>query len=71
MGLRTGGPREVPTACGARGVRVVTEWVDVTKATWPEARFDVVVCTYLHLPAPQRQAVLSHMASAVKPGATW
>lgn len=52
----------------ARGVRVVTEWVDVTKATWPEARFDVVVCTYLHLPAPQRQAVLSHIASAVKPG---
>ncbi|WP_302104619.1 class I SAM-dependent methyltransferase [Polycladomyces zharkentensis] len=52
----------------SRGVRVTTEWVDVTKAKWPEAHFDVVVCTYLHLPAPQRQAVLSFMASAIKPG---
>lgn len=51
-----------------RRVPVTAKLVDVTRAEWPKDHFDVVVCTYLHLPAPQRQAVLSHIASAVKPG---
>ncbi|NJC73906.1 class I SAM-dependent methyltransferase [Planosporangium thailandense] len=52
----------------ARGVRV--EWVtaDLLGYAPPAAAFDAVLVAYLHLPAPDRAAVLARAAGALAPG---
>jgi protein-L-isoaspartate O-methyltransferase len=51
-----------------RGVQVETKRVDVTQPVWEQEAYDAIICTFLHLLAPERQYVLSQMAASLKPG---
>lgn len=54
----------------ARGVAV--EWVvaDVLTHPLPDAAYDLVLVAYLHLPPPERAALLRRVAAALAPGGT-
>lgn len=51
-----------------RGVALITECADLTAWEWPEARFDAVVATFLHLPPEGRKAAHAGMVRALRPG---
>jgi SAM-dependent methyltransferase len=51
---------------------VNVEWIeaDVTTFAPPAGSFQLVLISYLHLPAAERRAVLAHAAAALGPGGT-
>ena len=51
-----------------RGVRLTTVCADLTLWDWPQGRFDVVACIFLHLPPDVRAVVHARMLQAAKPG---
>lgn len=55
---------------GSRGVEVDWHVADVTRWEPPEGAFDLVVVSYLQLPADERRVVLERAAGAVAPGGT-
>jgi len=53
-----------------RGLEVSWVVADVLSAGLPDRAFDAVLVAYLHLPAPDRAAVLARAAAALAPGGT-
>ncbi|QWF83252.1 class I SAM-dependent methyltransferase [Amycolatopsis sp. CA-230715] len=46
-------------------------WVHADLLTWvPETRFDLVSAQFMHLPNPEREALVARLATAVAPGGT-
>ena len=54
----------------ARGVPIVTEVADVTTYEPAAAGFDLVVISFLQVPADDRKATVGHAADALAPGGT-
>ena len=52
----------------AKGTRLNTECVDLTRWRWPVAAFDVVVSIYLHFAPDVRTVMHRAMLQALKPG---
>jgi len=48
--------------------RLATQWADLADWQPPEAAFDAVVLTYVHLPSNIRAAAHARLAQALKPG---
>ncbi len=51
-----------------RGVHLTTVCADLTTWDWPQGRFDLVACIFLHLPPDARAVVHARMLQAAKPG---
>ncbi len=52
----------------AEGVALTTETADLTRWSWPEARFDLIAWIFLHLPPGDRAAVVAGSLRALAPG---
>lgn len=62
------GLQKVKKLADEQGVRVDTEWVDLAQAEWQQDLWDGIVCIYGHFPKAVREATLSGVKTAVKPG---
>ncbi|MFC3124026.1 class I SAM-dependent methyltransferase [Pseudoroseomonas globiformis] len=51
-----------------RGVALHGVTADLTRWSWPEARFDLVAWIFLHLPPADRALVAAHACRAMAPG---
>jgi SAM-dependent methyltransferase len=51
-----------------RGAALRTEVADLTRWSWPDARFDLVAWIFLHLPPADRAAVVAGVLRTLKPG---
>jgi len=52
----------------AEGVALRTETADLTRWSWPEARFGLIAWIFLHLPPEDRAAVVAGALRALAPG---
>lgn len=62
------GLQKVKKLAGEQGVQVDTEWVDLAQAEWQQNLWDGIVGIYGHFPKAVREATLSGVKAAVKPG---
>jgi SAM-dependent methyltransferase len=62
------GQRKAQRLAAERKVSITTVHADLTRWTWPVARFDVVVSIFLHLPSSVRRVVHRAMLAALRPG---
>lgn len=60
--------RQLAERAGVAG-QVSGRCVDLTCCDWPEAAFDAVACSFLHLPSVWQVPVWQSVVSAMKPGA--
>ena len=51
-----------------RGVPLATEVADLTRWTWPEARFDLIAWIFVHLPPEDRAVAAAGAMRALAPG---
>ncbi len=51
-----------------RGVPLATEVADLTRWTWPAARFDLIAWIYVHLPPEDRAVAAAGAMRALAPG---
>lgn len=51
-----------------RGVPLATEAADLAAWDWPTARYDLIAWIFLHLPPPDRAAVVAGALRALAPG---
>lgn len=51
-----------------RGVPLATEVADLSRWSWPEARFDLIAWIYVHLPPEDRAAATAGALRALAPG---
>jgi 2-polyprenyl-3-methyl-5-hydroxy-6-metoxy-1,4-benzoquinol methylase len=52
----------------AHDVRIETIAADLTRWAWPEARFDLAVEIFVHVPVAERRLIHAAMAAALCPG---
>lgn len=51
-----------------RSVTVSTELVDLSQATWPENKWDEIICVFGHYPKEVQQKTFEGVKRALKPG---